>query len=261
MKLIESTEQLSESEGLAIINECLRNVRTLGPKFDIDLNEFKFVGFFESTGRQGTVGLGIQDNKFIQVLSLNKFLLRRGLEEHLKNTIYHEFCHYYQNRDLIASGAIMAGENNNIIIVNQAAFDENRRDQGHDSVWLSYAEAINNVFTINEPITAYCSFDVVKDLLKANDDLDVIFEIYCEKCGFSQKFLAVDPEELPLEMLCVIYFHTQKREKNKDTCKKCNGTLYINIVDPDFKAFLDTNLESFLQALTVRKLFGGTFGA
>ena len=46
MKLIESTEQLSESEGLAIINECLRNVRTLGPKFDIDLNEFKFVGFF-----------------------------------------------------------------------------------------------------------------------------------------------------------------------------------------------------------------------
>lgn len=248
----DQSEYLTEQEWNDVYNTCIKKLESLGPEFKIDWNEITYAGSFPGNNKFGECALN--RTTFKMYVRFNKHLYKRVLKDLLINTIYHEFCHYYQNRDTIklnifnrldnteGDGTLINPETPEDIVL----YYIGTADEGHHSpLWHKYADKVNAQLKPAIPVSAFIPNDVHNLFISSNLE-EVIFEINCKNCDYSNKFIDFEPDELPdwfIEFITALYISSKNHEDN-NLCKKCHGSLYINIKDPGF--------ESFLQQLSIQ---------
>lgn len=258
MELTESLPKLSEDKIWEIVASCCATLSAIGPEFEVSMADFERGDLYEATGLQGQTGLGARGDQFIQVLKFNVNLFREGLEDAYLNTVYHELLHVIVNKYMIKNGFIKVINNNQFQVINKEEFNKIQDDNGHGGRWLELAIRANKVLGLAIPITPYCSEREFNAVYNASieDGQEAAFEIRCQDCGIGNKYLVINPEELPeLKFLLMLYFDTKNKNKNS-VCKKCGGTVYIIIRDAAFKAFLDKRLEELTGLIQMMKMFG-----
>ena len=256
MQLIESLPKIPQDRVIEIIYECMEHLSSLSPDFLLTKDDFEFGGLFEATGLQGQTGLGRADGKFKQVVTFNANMFREGLEDIYLNTVYHEFLHVIVNKYMILNNIIALNGQGGLQVNNKEFFEAVEDNNGHGGLWLEYAVRANKVLDLNIPITPYCSEENMKKVLDSSFDdyAGPAVEISCQDCGAGTKFLTVNVEELPRGFgLLAMYYDTVHKNTNH-FCKKCNGTMYIIIRDPKFKAFMDNALEEHTMELMFYKI-------
>jgi len=256
MQLIESLPKISENRVIEIVHKCMEQLSAISPDFLLTTDDFEFGGLFEATGLQGQTSLGQTDGKFKQVVTFNANMFREGLEDIYLNTIYHEFLHVIVNKYMILNNIIALDKNGQLKINNKKFFESVEDNKGHGGLWLEYAVRANKVLNLTIPITPYCSDASMQKVLDSSlDDYEEpAIEIVCQDCGAGNKFLTVNVEELPGGFgLLAMYYDTVHKNINH-FCKKCNGTMYIIIRDPKFKAFMDDALDAHAMELMLYKI-------
>lgn len=214
-----------------IITNCLRQLELIGFKIDKDLKIS--LDLFDSTGTFGQCSLGVTFwGEFQQELNFNKHLMRESLEDAIISTVYHELCHYLQNKEAIETGFYYIDDNGNPQKRNDPKllhyFEDN---EGHSECWLKYANRVNNELHPKIPVLAHPEEDDFKKYLDANEE-DILFILSCDSCDNKTKFLSYTPhdwESLPLGFLTAIIKHQQEGIKNK-FCK-CGGSIKIEAKD------------------------------
>lgn len=256
MNLIESLPKISKDKVTEIIYGCMEHLSSLSSDFLLTKDDFEFGGLFEATGLQGQTGLGQTGGKFKQMVSFNANMFREGLEDIYLNTIYHEFLHVIVNKYMILNNIITLDKEGQLKINNKEFFNAVEDNNGHGGLWLEYAVRVNKVLNLNIPITPYCSDENMQKVFTSSlDDYEEpAIEIVCQNCSAGTKFLTVKVEELPSGFgLLAMYYDTVHKNTNH-FCKKCNGTMYIIIRDPKFKAFMDNALEEHTMELMFYKI-------
>lgn len=230
----------------------------IGPDYEVSMDDFEQGELFEATGLQGQTALGARGDHFIQILSFNANLFREGLEDAYYNTVYHELIHIIVNKYLINNGFIQVSNGNQFQVINKEEFNKIQADNGHGGRWLELAVRVNKALDLVIPITPYCSDREMEAVFNASleDEQEAALEIRCQDCGVGNRYLTVNPQELPDPMfLLMVWFDTKNQNKNS-ICKKCGGTVYIIIRDKEFEQFLDARLDEMLGFIQMMKFFG-----
>jgi len=256
-RLIESTPRIADEKGAEIFWDCVSKLASLGEEFILTSEDFELGPFYNATGHQGTTGLGVKNDKFFQVITFNRNMLREGLEDLYLNTVYHELCHAVVNKYMILHNIISMDEKKDMVINDQEFFNKIHDNDGHGGMWLELAEKVTKAFNLVIPITAHCSDSEVESLLTANDDIEPVMEIACRNCDTHMKFLAFDKAELPEIPFLIFLYASTRDEFPNHFCKKCNGTLYIIIRDERFKALLEEGVKAMAIPIMFMRITGG----
>lgn len=258
MKLQEASAHVSKERGEEIFWECVETLSNLGPEFKLEPNkDFTFGGWFAGTGLQGQTRFSGEPTGFKQDVILNQNMLREGLYDMFINTIYHELLHVVVNKMLIDTGVlVLPAEQGGDPVANHELFDQLQAAGGHAWKWLDYAAIVTDKLGLAIPITPNCMDKELYALIDANDDLEPACVIYCTQCDNKMTYLAINETELPLPLLLSFYLDTKHQNKNT-ACKKCHGTVYINIKDKNFERWLEENLSRLMFMATMQQIFGG----
>ncbi|MBP5693853.1 MAG: hypothetical protein J6X03_00110 [Bacilli bacterium] len=223
------------------------------------MSDFGQGELFEATGMQGQTRLGLKGGAFFQELAFNANMFREGLEDIYLNTVYHELLHVIVNKYMIEHGIIKL-VNDDVEVVDKEFFEAMEQDDGHGGMWLELAVRANKVLDLAIPITSHCNdTEMEKVFMSSIDDYDdYAFEIVCQDCGYGHKWLTVNPHELPDPTFLLAVYHDTKKKLTNSCCKKCGGTMYIDIKDKLFEEFIDKKLRELMFAAMMAKLFGAS---
>lgn len=116
-------------------------------------------------------------------LVLNKYMFDEP-EEAIKNTIYHELCHYITDKLAIDCGAIYT-KNGKWYISNHA-----KEYHGHGKMWKHIADVVGNA--VGHDITRTNSFDLHTGVGKHYND-NVKYIVKCKHCGNEFRYTRKSP--------------------------------------------------------------------
>lgn len=185
--------KLTEQQIEDIITNCLHELESLGPEFrlgdDLSIN----LELFDATNVLGSCSLGTDTStgEFTQEISFNKHIMFDCLEDLIVNNVYHEVCHYYQNREAIKSGFYYLDEDG----IPQHKDDPDLvdyfigSDAGHSECWMKYVNIVNNRLNPTIPVTAHPGDIDINKYFETNQD-ELLFTIYCDRCDNKMKFLS-----------------------------------------------------------------------
>lgn len=225
---------ISEERLKQIINECVDNLMSLGSEWELSDDLTIDLNFFEATSVLGQCGIGLtENNTFKQIVRFNKHIMFDSLEDIIINNVYHELCHYYQNREAVKTGFYYIDEAGNPQQRDdKALFDYFVGDDaGHSECWLKYVRIVNEKLKPAIPVSAHPGPIEIDKYFEVNDE-NILFTIYCTKCDNKMKFLSyssLDWDTLPLGFLAELV-KCQKEGKENNYCK-CGGCLKIDAKD------------------------------
>lgn len=108
-------------------------------------------------------------------------------EDAIKNTIYHELCHYLQYKENFASGVWMF-VGSRLRFGYDATRQQKLDSKGHGRVWKKLANEVGRL--TNQKITRTNTFDTHKNVGQAYDD-KIKYIVRCTECGSELKYTRI----------------------------------------------------------------------
>lgn len=226
--------KLTEQQIEDIIARSLHELESLGPEFKLEDDLSINLNLFDATNTLGQCGLGMRaPGVFSQEISFNKHIMFDCLEDLIVNNVYHEVCHYYQNKEAIRAGFYYFDEDGKPCQKDDPDLVDYfiGSDAGHSECWFKYVNIVNSRLNPTIPVNAHPEEIDMNNYFDANQD-EVLFTIYCTQCDNKIKFLSYsqkDWESLPLGFLTTII--KQQKEGEENNFCKCGGCLKIDAKD------------------------------
>lgn len=247
-------ECITEAEFNNLFNTCIRKLESLGPEFKVDRSLLKLEKPLDGAEGFGLTEFIPEENLRIIHMSFSRFLYKRGLEEILKNTVYHEFCHFYQFRDCLKYNIITPGvgviPDTDPLLINY--YIGKREVGGHSALWWKYVEKVNSQVKPTCPISQYVDKNDEKEAMEKLKE-HIIATLYCNTCDNEINILAEPPYDRSHSKAWVIialaYLTTSQHWENY-LCGKDGGSLYINIEASFFKAKIESFIKLNIPVLT-----------
>lgn len=179
-KLRESGERITNPYIIKYFNECLDTLKQLGimPQDwgnDIVLTQNKALHTFGSM-----MGPRYEHGYFTLQLSSHLFLED---EKAIKNTIYHELCHYIQMKEQIEEGVIFFASSGGMYI--SARDRSSGYESSHGGRWQKIAKRVSIATGYN--ITVTSDYDMHGNVGKEYEK-SIKYILKCKKCGTIFKY-------------------------------------------------------------------------
>lgn len=175
-QLKEARYELNDEKVLTYVKECVKVLSDAG--YPATMNDIDCV-FSEATKTFGTMSCKRypSDN---YTLTLSKYLSNEP-EDVIKNTIYHELCHYLQYKKAFKDGAFYFDWSNRV---------KARRELwsiygGHGRIWKDFAYEVGKL--TGQDITRTNSYSQHTEVGKAYDD-KIKYIVKCTHCGNTFKY-------------------------------------------------------------------------
>lgn len=175
---------ISDEKFLRYVDECIDELKkmNLGLKDtdmltydDIDIEEGDAMGTF------GTMFLPNASSSNFKLV-LNKHMFNES-EEAIKNTIYHELCHYITDKLAIDCGAFEERSPGKWYLNNDVWGAKDYK--GHGRVWKYIASRVGSA--VGQDITRTNTFDLHTEVGKHYDE-NVKYIVKCKHCGYEFKY-------------------------------------------------------------------------
>ena len=174
---------ISDDRLLRYVDECIAELKKVNLGFtDIDMLTYDDIVVEEGDAMRvfGTMFLPDASGNF--KLVLNKHMANEP-EEAVKNTIYHELCHYIVDKLAIDCGAFYEKRPGKWYLSSDIW---NAKDyKGHGKVWKYVANKVGNA--VGQDITRTNDFDLHTEVGKHYDE-NVKYILKCKHCGYEFKY-------------------------------------------------------------------------
>ena len=162
---------------LDLIDECIEKLEDMG--YDIE-NDIQFK-YGSGTTTLGTMTMPPYDfQRYTLTLNNNLFNLS---DETIKNTIYHELCHYIINKKLLEKGIYLYNDNGRLCR-NNKLYRQGTHGP-HGTWWQSLAQKIGS--RTNQDITRLSDNEEVTTNL--NSKKTYKYQVTCKNCGNEIKYM------------------------------------------------------------------------
>lgn len=175
--LLESEKLITDSRVLDICKNCIATARDLGLLYpytgdDIEFTENSALHTFGSM----KLPKNPKDGEFQLQLSSHMF---NEPKEAIESTVYHELCHYVQNKQQIDEGVITYSPSRAHYIIDFRKCDHNT-ERAHGLRWKRIAARFSKALGIK--ISRTNNYSTHKEVGKAYEE-GIKYVIRCQKCG------------------------------------------------------------------------------
>lgn len=179
--IIEAKSEMTDTRLLQYVQECVKTLADAG--FDATMDDIE-CKVSAATRTFGTMQCkNMPDGK--HTLTLSSYL-KDEPEDAIKNTIYHELCHYLQYKYLLDNDIWYISPYGGKLSWGKNATRANRTAaKSHGSIWKNFANRVSRL--TGQTITRTNTYDLHKDVGKAYDD-KVKYIVKCENCGNEIKY-------------------------------------------------------------------------
>lgn len=231
--LAEDYEFFDVDKAQDLIMECLTKITSFKQEYkpDTSLLRISLEGY-EATNVLGRTQLSI-DNKVPHIgISMNRYIMKVGLEDLFKNTFVHEYCHYLAHVEMLHDDRVTFDRNIKFSSPEVKAYY--CADEGHGECWLKYADELSNALQLKYKVTAHPQGPELGLYRFANMN-EVVFAIECpnndiESIEIYEKnpanIFEYDPD---LVKLVVATFMKQTE------CPRCGTDLKLTFYQPEYQ--------------------------
>lgn len=163
-----------------LFKECKDALNSIGYNIENDI-------LLESGDTSRTFGatywpVSIYNQNFTIVL--NKYMENEP-DDAIKNTIYHELCHYINMKQQIEDGIFYWANNYSLKASNKY---NNTRDRSHGIKWQNIAKDVTNKLKLPSPITRVNNYTLHPGVGQEAEN-KYKYIIKCKHCGYTFKFI------------------------------------------------------------------------
>ena len=173
---------ITDSRILGIIKDCKENLANIGYNIGDDIYYV-----FENTLRAfGTLYLPEYETGNF-TLALHQGFIKESDENKIKNTLYHEFAHYINNKDLMENGVMYWSDEKDSWVYSKKLYDR-AQHSSHGSSWKRIAAYISKKLNLSPAISTTNSFDYQQTIGNETKNRREKYIIRCKNCGQEYKY-------------------------------------------------------------------------
>ena len=183
MRIIEARKSLTDDRLKNLVIECVDTLKRKG--FDVTMSDLAL----ETSDSTTTLG-SMKPPEYPlapYTLTLSKYL-SNDTDENIKNTIYHELCHYLQFKELVKRGIADMSPLKGLVWSNKYNLTRAQKNDyiGHGDLWKSIAKDVGAA--VGMEFSRLAAAEEAPGFYKAVDDA-AKYIIRCRNCGNRLTFM------------------------------------------------------------------------
>lgn len=252
--LFEDSEFFDIDSAQDLVTECLTKItsfkRELAP--DTSLLRISLEGY-DATNTLGRTGLWKENGATHIEISLNKYIMKIGLEDLFINTFVHEYCHYLAHVEMLKDSRVTFDKE--LIFASPEVEAYYLANDGHGECWLRYADELSTALRLKYKVTAHPQKPESEIYRFANKN-EVVFTVECPNNDLNPlEIYEKDPAnifEYEPELVKLIAAIASRHA----VCPNCGTELKLHFYQADYEPKLIDAMKQGLRELMLRAILG-----
>ena len=252
--LFEDYEFFDVDRAQDLITECLTKITSFKREFapDTSLLHISLEGY-DATNTLGRTELWKENGDIHIDISLNKYIMKIGLEDLFINTFVHEYCHYLAHVEMLKDSRVTFDKK--LIFASSEVEAYYLANDGHGECWLRYADELSTALRLKYKVTAHPQ-KPESDIYRFANMNEVVFAVECPNNDLAPiEIYEKDPANI-FEQEPELVRLIAAVSSGHAVCPNCETELKLHFYQADYEPKLIDAMKRELRELMIQTLLG-----